>query len=40
VAESRKVLVHFDYAARRSAPLTDGLRALLLAQDPEAVSSG
>jgi acyl-CoA thioester hydrolase len=36
VAASRKVLVHFDYAAGRSAPLTDDLRALILAQDPEA----
>jgi acyl-CoA thioester hydrolase len=36
VAESRKVLVYYDYASGRSAPLPDGLRALILAQDPEA----
>jgi acyl-CoA thioester hydrolase len=36
VAGSRKVLVYFDYAAGKSAPIPDGLRALILAQDPEA----
>jgi len=36
VAEARKVLVHYDYAAARSQPLTPELRRLLLAQDPEA----
>lgn len=36
VAESRKVLVYYDYEAGRSAPLPDGRRALILAQDPEA----
>jgi acyl-CoA thioesterase FadM len=36
VAQSRKVLVYYDYTAGRSAPLPDGLRALILAQDPEA----
>ena len=36
VAEARKVLVHYDFAAGRSAPLPDALRALILEQDPEA----
>jgi acyl-CoA thioesterase FadM len=36
VLEARKVLVHYDYAARRSTPIPDALRARLLAQDPEA----
>ena len=36
VAESRKVLVHYDYATGRSSPLPDALRRLILAQDPEA----
>jgi acyl-CoA thioester hydrolase len=36
VAESRKVLVHYDYATGRSSPLPDALRRLLLEQDPEA----
>jgi acyl-CoA thioester hydrolase len=36
VAGSRKVLVYYDYAAGKSAPIPDGLRALILAQDPEA----
>jgi acyl-CoA thioester hydrolase len=36
VAESRKVLVHYDFASGRSRPLTDELRQLILAQDPEA----
>ncbi len=36
VAEARKVLVHYDYAARRSSPLPPELRERLLAQDPEA----
>jgi acyl-CoA thioester hydrolase len=36
VAQSRKVLVHYDYATGRSSPLPDALRRLLLAQDPEA----
>jgi acyl-CoA thioester hydrolase len=34
VAEGRKVLVHYNYAAKRSQPLPDALRARLLAQDP------
>jgi acyl-CoA thioester hydrolase len=34
VAEARKVLVLYDYAVRRSRPLTDDLRARLRAQDP------
>jgi acyl-CoA thioester hydrolase len=36
VAQSRKVLVHYDYAARSTRPLPDELRRLILAQDPEA----
>jgi acyl-CoA thioester hydrolase len=35
VAESRKVLVHYDYAAGRSRPLPEELRQKLLAQDPD-----
>jgi acyl-CoA thioester hydrolase len=35
-AEARKVLVHYDYTALRSSPIPDGLRARLLAQDPDA----
>jgi acyl-CoA thioester hydrolase len=35
VAEARKVLVHYDYAAGRSQPLSEDLRQRLLAQDPE-----
>jgi acyl-CoA thioester hydrolase len=40
VAEARKVLVHFDYAAGRSTPLPDERRRQLLEQDPEAVDHG
>jgi acyl-CoA thioester hydrolase len=36
VAEARKVLVHYDYAAARSRPLAPELRRLLLARDPDA----
>src|SRR5262249_62311843 len=36
VAEARKVLVHYDYAAGRSVPLTPEQRRQLLDQDPEA----
>lgn len=36
VAEARKVLVHYDYAAGRSVPLTDEIRRQLLDQDPDA----
>jgi acyl-CoA thioester hydrolase len=36
VAESRKVLVHYDHAAGRTIPLPAGLRQLILAQDPSA----
>jgi acyl-CoA thioester hydrolase len=36
VAEARKVLVHYDYAAGRSAPLTEEIRRQLLDQDPDA----
>jgi acyl-CoA thioester hydrolase len=35
VAEARKVLVHYDYAAQRSRPLPEELRQKLLAQDPD-----
>lgn len=37
VAEARKVLVYYDYAASRSAPLPEELRQKLLAQDPDLV---
>jgi acyl-CoA thioester hydrolase len=36
VAEARKVLVHYDYAAGQPKPLTDEMRKQLLAQDPDA----
>jgi acyl-CoA thioester hydrolase len=36
VAEARKVLVHYDYAAGRSVPLTEEMRRQLLDQDPDA----
>jgi acyl-CoA thioester hydrolase len=36
VAEARKVLVHYDYAAGRSTPLTEEQRRQLLDQDPDA----
>ena len=39
VAEARKVLVHYDYAAGRSTPLSPELRGQLLDQDPDAVGS-
>lgn len=35
VAEARKVLVHYDYAAGRSVPLSEEMRQRLLAQDPD-----
>ena len=35
VAESRKVLVHYDYQEQRSRPLPEDLRQKLLAQDPD-----
>lgn len=35
VAEAKKVLVHYDYAAGRSEPLPAELRRLLRAQDPD-----
>lgn len=35
VAEARKVLVHYDYAARRAVPLPQEMRERLLAQDPD-----
>jgi acyl-CoA thioester hydrolase len=34
VAQARKVLVHYDYAAGRSKPLTEDQRQLLMKQDP------
>jgi acyl-CoA thioester hydrolase len=36
MAQARNVLVHYDYAAARSVPITDELRKRLLAQDPDA----
>jgi acyl-CoA thioester hydrolase len=36
VAEAAKVLVHYDYAARRSLPLPPELRRRIRSQDPEA----
>jgi acyl-CoA thioester hydrolase len=36
VAEARKVLVHYDYNARRAVPIGEDLRRKILAQDPEA----
>jgi acyl-CoA thioester hydrolase len=40
VAESRNVLVYYDYAAGRSIPIPAGIRAQILAQDPEARQEG
>jgi acyl-CoA thioester hydrolase len=40
VAESRNVLVYFDYEAGRSIPIPPEIRALILAQDPEARQEG
>ena len=37
VAEARKVLVHYDYAAGKPKALSPELRALLRAQDPDVV---
>jgi acyl-CoA thioester hydrolase len=37
VAEARKVLVHYDYAAGRPTPLTPEQRAFIRAQDPGVV---
>ena len=34
VAQARKVLVHYDYSAGRSKPLTEDQRQLLMKQDP------
>ena len=36
VAEARKVLVHYEYAAGRAIPIGEELRRKILAQDPEA----
>jgi acyl-CoA thioester hydrolase len=36
VAEAKKVMVYYDYAERRSRPLTDEVRRMILAQDPDA----
>jgi len=38
VAEAKKVLVHYDYVAKKSTPIPDALRQRLLAQDPGASS--
>ena len=38
VAECRKTLVYYDFAAGVKKPLPDEIRALLLAQDPGAVA--
>jgi acyl-CoA thioester hydrolase len=38
VAECRKTLVYYDFAAGRKKPLTDELRGLLQAQDPGAAA--
>ncbi|HEX6738641.1 MAG TPA: thioesterase family protein, partial [Vicinamibacteria bacterium] len=35
VAEARKVLVYYDYAAARPLPIPEELRQKLMAQDPE-----
>jgi acyl-CoA thioesterase FadM len=35
VAEARKVLVHYDYAAGRPTPSPPDLRARIKAEDPE-----
>lgn len=35
VAEARKVMVHYDWAAGKPLPLPEPLRALIRAQDPE-----
>jgi acyl-CoA thioester hydrolase len=40
VAESKNVLVYFDYEAARSIPIPPEIRALILAQDPEARQQG
>lgn len=40
LAEARKVLVHYDYAARRSTPIPKTLRRQILAHDPEARDLG
>jgi acyl-CoA thioester hydrolase len=36
VAQARKVMVYYDYAAGRSRPLPPEIRALILVQDPDA----
>ena len=36
VAEARKVLVHYNYAAQQSRPLPPEMRRMILAQDPDA----
>lgn len=40
VASARKVLVYFDYASNRPAPIPDEFRRRLLAQDPDAAERG
>lgn len=39
-AEARKVCVYYDFAAGRSQPIPDALRARILAQDPGARQEG
>jgi acyl-CoA thioester hydrolase len=39
VAEARKVMVYYDYAAGSSRPLPPEIRALILEQDPDAGES-
>jgi acyl-CoA thioester hydrolase len=38
VAECRKTLVYYDFSAGAKKPLTEEIRGLLLAQDPEATT--
>lgn len=40
VAEGRKVLVHYDYAAERSSPIPDELRRRILEREPEVRQEG
>jgi acyl-CoA thioester hydrolase len=40
VAESRKVLVHYDYTAGRSTPLPEALRQRIRQQDPDVKEEG
>jgi acyl-CoA thioester hydrolase len=40
VAESRNVIVHYDYAAGRAVPIPDRVRRLIREHDPEVVEQG